>query len=115
MTDYTLGMRRYEVHKYPYVEVRFDDAYPIHAQILGWNGDMIFISAPRELLDRYSFGQQYTQWVHKDQARRIGSTDSAWISPGDDTAWHECEDAKIKYRPDPWTILGQQPHGHDVP
>lgn len=115
MTDPTENMRRYEVHRYPYVEVRFDDAHPIHAQILGWNGDMIMISAPAKLLDRYSYDQLEVQWVRKDQARRIRSADSIWVSTDDDTAWHENEDAKIKYRPDPWAILGQQPHGHDVP
>lgn len=33
----------------------------------------------------------------------------------DDTAWHETEVAKIKYRPDAWTILGQHSHGHVDP
>ena len=110
--DLLEGMHRDEVHRYPYVEVRFDDAYPIHAQALGWNGGMIFISAPRELLDRFSYGQQYTQWVRKDQARRIRSVDSHWASIEDDAEWHEREDTKIKYRPNPWTVLGQDPHGH---
>lgn len=112
MTDLAAGMRRYKVHRYPYVEVRFDDAQPIHAQILGWNGDMIMISAPAKLLDRYSYDQLEVQWVRKEQARRIRSVDSIWASIEDDTAWHEREDAKIKYRTDPWTVLGQDPHGH---
>ena len=30
----------------------------------------------------------------------------------DDAEWHEREDAKIKYLTDPWTVLGQDPHGH---
>lgn len=112
MTDHTQGMHRYEVNKYPYVEVRFEDKLPIHAQVHGWNGDMIMISAPTKLLDRYSHDNQQVQWVHKDQARRIRSVDSHWISMEDDHAWHEREDAKITYRPDPWTVLGQDNHGH---
>lgn len=113
--DLLEGIRRYEVHRYPYVEVRFPDQLPIHAQILGWNGDMIMISAPTKLLDRYSYDQSEVQWVRKEQARRIRSVDSHWANVEDDAEWHGREDAKIKYRPDPWTILGQQPHGHDVP
>lgn len=112
MTDLTQGMHRYEVNRYPYVEVRFPDKMPIHAQILGWNGDMIMISAPAKLLDRYSYDQSEVQWVRKDQARRIRSVDSHWASIEDDAEWHEREDAKIKYRTDPWTVLGQDPHGH---
>ncbi|HJX77258.1 hypothetical protein [Glutamicibacter sp.] len=112
MTDLTQGMHRYEVNRYPYVEVRFPDKMPIHAQILGWNSDMIMISAPTKLLDRYSYDQSEVQWLHKDQARRIRSVDSHWASIEDDAEWHEREDAKIKYRPDPWTVLGQDPHGH---
>lgn len=42
----------------------------------------------------------------------VPSVDSIWASIEDDTAWHEREDAKIKYRPDPWTVLGQDKHGH---
>ena len=101
MTNLAAGMHRYKVHCYPYVEVRFENRLPIHAQILGWNVDMIMISAPAKLLDRYSYDQLEVQWVRKYQARRIRSIDSIWASIKDDTAWHEREDAKITYLADP--------------
>ncbi|MGP9490040.1 hypothetical protein ACT3R5_15920 [Glutamicibacter sp. AOP5-A2-7] len=111
MTDYTRGMHRYEVHKYPYVEVRYPDKPTIHARVEGWNGDMIMIAAPTKLLDRYSWDQLQIEWVHKTQARRIRSKDSIWASIEDNTSWHELEDSRITYRPDPWLILGQEKRG----
>lgn len=111
MSGLTQSMQHYEVYRYPYVEVRFPDKFPIHAQVLGWNGGMILISAPAKLLDRYSYDNPQVQWVHKDQAQRIRSVDSVWASIEDDSEWHEAEDKRIAYRPDPWLILGQEKRG----
>lgn len=107
MTDYTQGMHHYDVYRCPYVMVTFPDQPPIHAQVLGWNGDMIMISAPEKLYDRYSWTDPQIQWVHKSQATRIRQADSIWISMEDDHEWHAIEDGKIVFRPDGFTIYGQ--------
>lgn len=53
-------------------------------------------------------GQRDVMWLHKSLAVRIRREDSIWAELEDDYPWHETQDQKISFRPDPWNIYKQE-------
>lgn len=100
----------YEVSRRPYVEVTDDGKY--HAQVIGWIPGEIFIEYPRQISEYKATGRLHPKWVPTGSAVRIRRSDSIWLSVEDDDDWHEVEDAKVTFRPDPWTVYTQDDTGH---
>lgn len=97
----------YEPSRRPYVEFTADER-KIHAQVLGWQGDMILASYPPRLMDRVTYGQQESKWIDKTVAVRLRREDAIWVSVEDDEYWHRTQDKQIQFRPNPWTVYGQE-------
>ncbi len=98
---------RYLPGRRPYVECTTNER-KIHASILGWQGEMILIGYPPRMISKYQHGQREADWIHKSQAVRIRREDSVWAALEDDWPWHEAQDKKIPFRPDPWNIYPQE-------
>lgn len=98
---------RYLPGRRPYVECTINER-KIHASILGWQGEMILIGYPPRMISKYQHGQREADWIHKSQAVRIRREDSVWAFLEDDWPWHEAQDKKIPFRPDPWNIYPQE-------
>lgn len=101
------NMQRYVPGRRPYVEVTTRER-KIHAQVIGWQSDMILVEYPPTMISKYTHGQRDVAWIHKAQAVRIRREDSIWAQLDDDYAWHGTQDAKIFHRPDPWNIYSQE-------
>lgn len=97
----------YEPSRRPYVEFTADER-KIHAQVLGWQGDMILTSYPPRLVDKSIHGQRKTEWIDKTVAVRLRREDAIWVSAEDDEYWHRTQDKQIQFRPNPWTVYGQE-------
>lgn len=100
-------IQRYVPNRRPYVEVTIDQR-KIHTEIIGWQGDMILISYPPRMITKFTHGQHEVLWAHKSSAVRIRREDSIWASVEDDYAWHQAQDERISFRPDPWNIYRQE-------
>lgn len=100
-------IQRYVPKRRPYVEVTIAER-KIHAEIIGWHGNMILISYPPRMITKFTHGQKDVQWVHKSLAVRIRREDSIWASLEDDYEWHQAQDERITFRPDPWNIYSQE-------
>lgn len=113
MIEHTFeNMRRYPPTQRPYVEA-LNEGWKIHAKVIGWDDDLIFIEYPSKVTSQMNKdAMDRVGWIHKNDAKRIRRADSIFASTEDDHDWHETQDARITYRADPWTILGQQSHGH---
>lgn len=114
MTDRDLRfdrMKRYEPRRQPYVQVTDYERGRYHARVIGWIPGQVFIEYPKLIRDYTNTGQRYFKWVPTENAVRIRRSDSIWLSVEDDDDWHEHEDAKITFRPDPWTIYTQDDTG----
>ena len=98
------SMRRYEPRRQPYVQVTDHERGRYHARVIGWVPGEVFIEYPKQIIDYVTTGQLYFKWVPTESAARIRQADSIWLSVEDDTDWHEAEDRKISFRPDPWTV-----------
>lgn len=101
-------VRWYTPGRRPYIEFTAADEQKLHARVLGWQEDMILVEYPVLLIDRFNHGQRRSVWIHKSAATRIRREDALWSDLEDDYPWHEREDERIKYRPDPWSIYGQE-------
>ncbi|MGA7205856.1 MAG: hypothetical protein WBX27_14625 [Specibacter sp.] len=97
----------YPTPRRPYVQFTMNER-KFHARVNGWQGEMIMVSYPPTLISKYTHGQRTTVWMHKSEAVRIRREDSVWADLEDDWPWHEAQDAKISFRPDPWIIYSQQ-------
>lgn len=100
-------MRWYLPGRRPYIEVSTEDS-KIHAKLIAWQGEMIFISYPPRMIDKVTHGQQEVEWIHKSRVVRIRREDSIWAELEDDYDWHNAQDEKITHRPDPWNIYSQE-------
>ncbi|ALQ32640.1 hypothetical protein AA310_00140 [Arthrobacter sp. YC-RL1] len=99
-------MRHYLPGRRPYVEIVMNER-KIHARVMAWQGDRILVEYPATMISKYTHGQRETLWIHKSEAKRIRREDSIWADLEDDYTWHHGQDEKNAYRPDPWTIYGQ--------
>lgn len=104
-------MLRYEPNRRPYVQVTDDERGRYHARVIGWVQGEVFIEYPKRIIDYVTTGQLYFKWVPTESAVRIRQQDSIWLSVEDDSDWHDTEDAKITFRPDPWTVYTQEEPG----
>lgn len=100
-------MHRYVPNRRPYVEFTTGDR-KMHAQIIGWQGDMILVDYPQRMIDKFTHGQREAEWIHKSTAVRIRREDSIWADLEDGYDWHHAQDENISYRPDPWNIYSQE-------
>ena len=91
----------------PYVECTINE-HKIHARLLGWQGEMILVEYPLTMITKYTQGQLDVMWLHKSLAVRIRREESIWAELEDDYPWHETQDQKISFRPDPWSIYKQE-------
>lgn len=104
-------MKCYEPNRRPYVQVTDDERGRYHARVIGWVQGEVFIEYPKLIIDYVTTGQLYFKWVPTESAIRIRQRDSIWLSVEDDSDWHDTEDAKITFRPDPWTVYTQEEPG----
>ena len=100
-------MRRYAPRRQPYVQVTDEENGRFHARVIGWIPDEVFIEYPKRIIDYVTTGQLYPKWVPTGSAVRIRRADSIWLSTEDDSVWHDSEDQRIIFRPDPWTVYTQ--------
>lgn len=100
-------IRHYLPGSRPYVECTINER-KIHAKIIGWQGEMILIDYPPQMISKYTHGEREATWIHKSQAVRIRREDSIWAELEDDWDWHGTQDEKISFRPDPWNIYEQE-------
>lgn len=100
-------LRRYQAGRLPYIE--FSTAQgKLHARVLGWQAEMILIEYPPKIIDKFTHGQREAVWINKFLATRIRKADSVWATLDDDFGWHDTQDQKISFRPDPWNIYMQE-------
>lgn len=99
--------RHYVPGRCPYVEIVISER-KIHARVMAWQGERILVEYPPATISRYPHGQREVLWIHKSEAKRIRREESVWGDPEDDYPWHQNQDEKITYRPDPWTIYEQE-------
>lgn len=100
-------IRHYVPGRRPYVECTIHER-KVHARISGWQGDMILLEYPPRMTSKFTHGQRNVEWIHKSLAVRIRREDSVWADLEDDYAWHQTQDQKISFRPDPWNIYIQE-------
>lgn len=100
-------MHHYLPGRRPYVECTIRERN-IHARINGWQGDMILIDYPPRMISKFTHGQRKAEWIHKSLAVRIRREDSVWADLEDDYEWHQAQDERISFRPDPWNIYSQE-------
>lgn len=96
-------MRTYMVREYPYVQVTHPELGKIHARVRGWIPGELFIEYPSNGARWVYNGPLDVKWVPTTAATRIRQSDSLWRSTEDNHTWHQREDQKISFRPDPWT------------
>ncbi len=106
-------MKRYEINRQPYVQVTDAEQGRYHARVIGWIPGEVFIAYPKLIRDYTNTGKLYPKWVPTNSAVRIRRQDSIWLSVEDDEQWHQAEDSKISFRPDPWTVYTQDQPEHE--
>lgn len=92
------GLFRYEVNRYPYVEVAHGGEV-FHAQAQAWAGGMVMIGKPTGQLQRVDNCAREVLWVPSAACHRIRRKDSIWITTQDDHDWHSNQDEMIDYSP----------------